>query len=528
MRIKEFHLKSFRGFTDLHVKDIPDSAKLIMLIGPNGTGKSSIFDALISWAGSKSGTLNWDDTFHFKHGEKETKSWSHAIENFVLHGPTKADGRKNLAYVRSAHRHEAEFGQGNLSSVPSATDRRFNRTIDNDAAISENYRRLIMQAVSDIFKEAHRPSVLVSEYADTIKNTVNRSLEKVLPHLKLESLGNPESQSGNFFFTKGKSKGYLFKNLSGGEKAVFDIILDLRLKSKAYDDSLVCIDEPECHINPAVHGALLEELLDLTPPNSQLIIATHAIGMLRKARDLESKKPGSVAFLNFEQNFDQPVVLLPTKMDRSLWERSLAVALDDLSALVAPKRIIICEGGPCRNTDDAFDSYIYETIFQSTEPDTKFWSAGSKDDVVRARNLLAAIAPSSMPGLEVASLVDRDDRSDAEVAVERAQGRKVLTVRNLECYLFSDEIIGLLCNNSGQPELATELMSTRQKLLNTRSRPDDLKAISGQFYVVIKNQLKLERPGNNAKAFMRDTLAPLITPETRTYAKIYQDVFGTG
>jgi AAA15 family ATPase/GTPase len=46
MKIKNLHLINFKRFTDLTIKDIPESAKLILLIGSNGSGKSSIFDAL--------------------------------------------------------------------------------------------------------------------------------------------------------------------------------------------------------------------------------------------------------------------------------------------------------------------------------------------------------------------------------------------------------------------------------------------------------------------------------------------------
>ena len=48
---------------------------------------------------------------------------------------------------------------------------------------------------------------------------------------------------------------------------------------------------------------------------------------------------------------------MPTKMDRATWQHSLAVALDDLAALVSPKRIIVCEGGAdARFTEDGIDA----------------------------------------------------------------------------------------------------------------------------------------------------------------------------
>lgn len=56
MKIKEVRLKRFKRFTDLTITGIPETARLIILVGPNGSGKTSIFEAfnhLYKWAGFK-------------------------------------------------------------------------------------------------------------------------------------------------------------------------------------------------------------------------------------------------------------------------------------------------------------------------------------------------------------------------------------------------------------------------------------------------------------------------------------------
>jgi predicted ATPase len=45
MRIKSLHLRRFKRFDDLTI-DLGDSpARIVALVGPNGCGKSSVFDA---------------------------------------------------------------------------------------------------------------------------------------------------------------------------------------------------------------------------------------------------------------------------------------------------------------------------------------------------------------------------------------------------------------------------------------------------------------------------------------------------
>ena len=103
-----------------------------------------------------------------------------------------------------------------------------------------------------------------------------------------------------------------FYNLSVGEIAMFDLILDIVIKRVIDEKTVICIDEPELHIHTKLQGQLLEALYNLISPKSQLWIATHSIGMFRKAQDLWRNNPDSVAFLDFSnRNFDEQVTFEP-------------------------------------------------------------------------------------------------------------------------------------------------------------------------------------------------------------------------
>jgi len=81
-----------------------------------------------------------------------------------------------------------------------------------------------------------------------------------------------------------------------------------------------CIDEPEEHMHTKLQAMLLKELFSLIPQVSQLWIATHSIGMMRMAKDLQDKYPSQVVFIDFhDRDYDNSVVITPTKIDRKFW-----------------------------------------------------------------------------------------------------------------------------------------------------------------------------------------------------------------
>ena len=46
MKIKKIELNNFKRFTHLSVEDITETTKLVVLVGPNGSGKTSFMEAM--------------------------------------------------------------------------------------------------------------------------------------------------------------------------------------------------------------------------------------------------------------------------------------------------------------------------------------------------------------------------------------------------------------------------------------------------------------------------------------------------
>ena len=535
MKLKTITITDFRHFTSLTVKNLPETIRLIVLVGPNGCGKSSFIEALYVWYLHTSiKNRIWDQEYHLKRGASSTQQYFNERVVVATHDERPVDYKK-MVYVRSAYRNEPQFRARRLDPLTDPTEEvRINRLIDNDAAVAKNYARLVAQTIEDVFVETNTPMSTV-QLREKILGDIRVAVKCLFPELHLDSLANP-LRDGTFRFSKGISKGYSYMNLSGGEKAAFDLILDFIIAVRTYDNTVFCIDEPEAHMNARLQSRLLKVLYEIIPSNCQFIVATHSIGMMRQAQEIEKQNPGSVSFLDFSDlSFDSPQTIEPAKPTRKFWKKAYDVALDDLAKLVAPERVVICEGTAETNrpvTNHSHDARCYGRIFEDEFPETQFVSAGDVKQVLTDRLGLATTLERLIEGIEIVRVIDRDARSPDGVDGLKSKGFRVLSRRNLESYLFDDEVLQELAKSVDKPEKADELVSAKRTLLENRKTaypedaPDDLKPASGEIYNACKRILELTNPGNDTKEFARDTLSRVVQHARHVYSDLKRDIFG--
>lgn len=537
MKIKSIELNNFKRFTSLLVCNIPESTKLVVLVGPNGSGKSSFLEAMNHFY-KYSGYGDIGDIQYLSKTHKELNEWCQFCPktvninfhdfNFISHIRSR-DDIKGHFYFRSAYRNEPDFQISSMNKQDDPTKCiRLSSLIQNDQTVSANYQRLIADTITELYDPANNEKS-VSSLRNELVGKISEAIKRIFPDLEFSSLGQPLT-NGNFYFSKGISRDFNYKNLSAGEKSAFDLILDIIIQSKFYPDAVYCIDEPEVHMHTSLQGKVLRELYNVIPGHSQLWVSTHSIGMLQEAEQIEKENPNTVIFLDFGgKDFDTEQIIQPKRIGKAVWDKFYELAFGDFAKLMLPKTIVFCEGSPTGKKRKNFDKTIYSTIFADTHPDTFFISGGSCEDIEKIEETNGEIIRTLLSNCEVIKLVDRDGRTDKEIEDLRLKNIKVLKRRNLESYLLDKSVIQKLCEINNKPELFEECMSDIENVIQNsiaQNHPsDDYKSVRGFIFNILKGRLQLTHPGSNADAFIRDTLAPLISADMNVYKELENEIF---
>ena len=523
MRVKTVRLTEFKRFDNLTIDLGPTPKKIIALVGPNGCGKSSIFDAFEQQMQRVRGSQSENPGFYSKSLFYDNSRRNDNYDQFKAINVTFNSGSLNRKsfYIRTSYRFTPKLDVQQIEFLPSILDLGDEpiSTISLDGRLGSNYQRLLGASYTAFTEGAKTGDQVRKELIGEINSILSNILD-----VQISNLGNPLEAKGQLYFKKGNTVDFPYANLSSGEKEVVDLIIDLVIKSEEYTETVYCIDEPELHLSTAIQRNLLVEIDKLIPENCQLWVATHSIGFLR-ALQSELKENAQVLDFSKEDYFTGTCKIQPMEPNRRNWTRIFETALDDLTDLISPSRIIYCEGrahpGP-NATEKGLDAQIYEEIFSSAFNDTVFVSSGGNTELDQRSGIAIQILSKVFKGMEILVLKDRDissempsDESDRQRYLDNnPSNHRVLKRFELENYLFDKEILSNYCKSKGltfseadYDEFVTDINNQ-----NVKDEISRMKNICGIKTSISPVQFKLN-------------LAKYITEETNVYKELEECIF---
>jgi len=332
MFIKTLNLKNFKRFSDLTIDlsnpENDDLPKLVLLIGANGSGKSSVFDAF-----ETINTITKQPNFPFttasglisgKYYSKNSNTFCVNIEfnsGFVdLNQLNYNDTTYNTSlksvpsfYGRSAFRYTPDITKTTIGTTASAgndSDRPKKYTDFDTSRLVNDLDTFVVLQLEALNQE--NPSVKTE-----FNKRFNQAFENIFGYEKgisLNYVGYKTPADGKpfqFFFKKGDSD-FDYNLLSAGEKMVFELLFNLYSRSSLYQDSIVFLDEIDLHLNTSLQASLLKEITEnWIPEKSQLWVASHSLGFIDYARKYDRG-----AIIDFDSlDFDTEKTLKPKQAD---------------------------------------------------------------------------------------------------------------------------------------------------------------------------------------------------------------------
>ena len=586
MKIRNIRLQNFKKFSNLTIDNLPDTVKLVVLLGPNGCGKSSLIESMevarkiygfhqIPWSDSNFDYYIKQDRGISKvypqpgedlrietrlsqlsfHGMYYVRNLANPLAgnlqslrhfpqvtldlvkeyfiNIEFHNQTDYDKDEwmNCFNVRTPYRNIGAQGGSNDST--DLKQRTWQRLVDGDPFFISNWRTLCSQWIKDssdfiVRGDYNRWNQIISDTFAPIED----SLKAVLGgNWKIKNLGDLKQNRG-FIFEK-DSITLTLDQLSSGESAVVDLILNhIVIKKEFGNEVIYVIDEPELHVASAVRGKLMEELFRLTPDKGQLWISTHSIEILEKSLELYNKDPSLVAFLDFtEKDFDQEKPLEPAEPTERMRSRVLEHSIGNLKDRLLPETIVFCEGEQETKRGEYSDEVYYRKIFEGRWPIVDFRSVGGKNNVDKEIDSSTHMARFIKDkNVQILGLRDRDDLANAEIILTDylQRGIRVLPFRTIEhCFVQSD-VFGKFCEDHQlEPNF---LLNEWNRIVEEKEtwegeEKNKMKRAIRELHRRVRESALHVLDGETTGHFQLQ-LASCIKPGINTYKKLEDAIFG--
>ena len=497
MRIRQINIAQWRHFENIELR-IDDDTGLVCIVGANGTGKSHLLELIAACAhhlglsqgieiprgdpfsdphelslrfflaegisevveqgvAALEGFDQWDRTLMISSRKEEQGGVNVIIEaggieddgrrrqfanqvvnhlrqtqdvHFLTLDADRAYPKKNIHANEVAQAYEIDWaGQEYMrgrSFKPSAT--LYDEWIKYFLA-QENQSGNLLIADIRRARESCQPEPVFNDHFLAYKD----ALQRVLPHLMFAGVN---SRGRTLLFdTTGLELN--FNQLSSGEREIAFLIG--QIDRFGLRQGLFLLDEPELHLNADLIRTWVGYLSG-TVENGQVWLATHSLEAVEAA--------GQQATFVLERDEETRKVDTVARLDTRPLLSALSRAVGTPAFSISQLRFAFVEGEEALGERERFRK------LSGVLQDVRFLECGSCNEVVRRVAAIGALAIEAEAGIRVGGIVDRDFRTDAQVAALRNDdGVYALDVHETENLFLHPDTLRILLAQHGRAEI---------------------------------------------------------------------------
>lgn len=497
MRIRHITISMWRHFSNIELALTQDTG-LVCIVGANGTGKSHLLELIAACAhrlGLSQGIETpRGDPFSDEHDFSLTyflaEGVSEAVDNELTEAPgfSQWDRTLHIQSRRAAGSHSQSIKAGGIVDTGQSTsfaekvigklrnsksvhflsldaDRAYPKKNINineiaqayeiDWAGSEYTRGRSFKSTATLYEEWIKYFLAQENQAGTvlIKNirqarqtgqaepvfsdhflAYRDALQQVLPHVVFAGIDSKGRRM--LFNTTGLELS--FDQLSGGEREIAFLVG--QIDRFGLRQGLFLLDEPELHLNADLIR-LWVGYLTSTIQTGQIWLATHSLEAVEAA--------GQQATFVLERNETTRKVDRLSRLDQRPVLSALSRAVGTPAFSISNLVFVFVEGEEGVGERERFRNLA------GLPQDVRFMECGSCNEVLRRVGVIRALANESEAGLRIGGVVDRDFRSDAEVAsLKDVNAVHVLPVHEVENFFLHPGTLDLLLKQNGRDRVS--------------------------------------------------------------------------
>jgi predicted ATPase len=416
MAIDGFNIQNTDAIRHAECQDVPD---LMIVAGPNGVGKSTLFEELRDLIQARTAHMNIEisnDTRQVYFSPHRAPSSAHINE-------TSLTQMNETSFIENLS--DPGYNIGGGTNLPNEIRRhgRRSRSVADYAPYFDVKRRLAQlkreraYLVEDILD---REGGVSEEQVPDVSEYIQSAINHLLPGLAYDRV---EKQNNNYkvYFRNRTGDEVEFDQLSSGERDAIAMafslieyeiekdIAEARDEEYIHEDIVLLIDSPEAYLHPSLQARFLDYLREYdTKVNNedwqlQVLMCTHSSVIL------DASSPDEVYFMVYPDQVEANQLVSAESVDKEL----LDVISGELgfAALSSGKPLLLVEGKS--------DKEILSQIHPGLEDNVEILPMGGKSTIQHLNRAFNDLIPElESMGVEVYAVLDRDRDWELDNQVE--------------------------------------------------------------------------------------------------------------